>query len=220
MVSGELLCLEQAGKGKLFMSEKIKSPMSRTDKLCLAALAGVVLAASLLDWSMDAAAYRAAEVDKPKLELAEVVPPVDCTPFVEAVQAMQAEPYNESVPLSRELQRTLQEACASNGVPVCLALGLIEVESGFQADANNGVCIGLMQTNEKYAARFEEASGCSIYTPEGNIRGGVWYLGVLLERYENDTPAALVAYNQGSYKGIVTDYAKNVLRASEKWGNG
>lgn len=50
-------------------------PLSRTDKLCLAALAGVVLAASLLDWSMDAAAYRAAEVDKPKLELAEVVPP-------------------------------------------------------------------------------------------------------------------------------------------------
>lgn len=199
--------------------------MSRTDKLCLIALAGVFLTANLIVWAMDTAAYRAAEADKPAVE-AVTIAEIDYVPLFEAAEAVEiveaAEPdlYDETIPLDRECQTALREACEEYGVVLCDALGVIEVESGFQADANNGACVGLMQTNEKYASKFKEATGYSIYTAEGNIRGGVWYLGKLLERYDGDIQAALVAYNQGSYKGIVTDYARKVLAASEKWGCG
>ena len=84
---------------------------------------------------MDTAASRATEVDNPQAEVVEIVPPVDCTPLVAAMEAMQEDPYREDIPLSRELQAVLREACETNGVALCDALGLIEVESGFRVDA-------------------------------------------------------------------------------------
>lgn len=41
-----------------------RPPLSRTDKLCLAALAGVIPAVSLVDWAMDTAASRSEEADR------------------------------------------------------------------------------------------------------------------------------------------------------------
>ena len=63
-----------------------RPPMSHTDKLCLVALAGCFLAPHLAVWAMDAAAYRAAEADKPP-SITITAPPIDCTPLVEAVEA-------------------------------------------------------------------------------------------------------------------------------------
>lgn len=205
------------------MNFKNRPPLSQTDKLCLIALVGCFLAPCLSFWAMDAAAERAVEEDKPPVEIVEVVPLIDCTPLVEAIElargSAQADPYDETIPLSRELQAVLREACETNNVPLCDALGVIEVESNFQADASNGLCIGLMQTNEKYASKFEEATGSSIYTPEGNIRGAIWYLGTLLKRYDGDIQAALTSYNAGHDTGD-RGYARRVLDASEKWGCG
>lgn len=211
------------------MNFKNRPPLSQTDKLCLIALVGCFLAPCMSFWAMDAAAERAVEEDKPQVDIVEVVPPIDCTPLVEAVEAAresaeseevaQSDPYDETIPLSRGLQTVLREACKEHGVAVCDALGVIEVESGFKADADNGVSIGLMQTNEKYASKFEEATGYSIYTPDGNIRGGVWYLGTLLKQYDGDIQAALTSYNAGHDTGD-RGYARRVLDASEKWGCG
>lgn len=193
-----------------------RPPLSQTDKLCLAVLAVTFLLPNLAVLAMDEAAYRAAEADKPPVEVVAVSPPIDCTPLVEAVEeareAAQADPYDETILLDWECQTALWEACKEYGVAPCLVLGLIEVESGFDPEADNGVSKGLMQLNTRYYP--------ADLTPAENIRAGVAHLAGQIERYGGDIQAALVAYNQGSYKGVVTDYAKKVLKASEKWGTG
>lgn len=187
-----------------------KPPLSRTDKLCIAALAGLILSASLTDWAMDAAAYKAAEADKPTA-LTITAPAIDVVPLLEALEARREELYWEAVPLDQECRDALQEACLAHSVPVCVVLGLIEVESGFQPAADNGLSYGLMQLNKRYYPPD--------LTPADNIRAGAAYLGELLERYGGDTAAALTAYNAGHDTGNRT-YARAVLDASEKWGGG
>lgn len=189
-----------------------RPPMSHMDKLRLVALAGCFLAPHLVVWSMDAAAIRATEVDKPQVEVIEIVPPVDCTPLVAAIEAIQEDPYREDIPLSRELQAVLRESCEVNGVALCDALGLIEVESGFQVDAvSREGCFGLCQLNPKYYP--------SDLTPAENIRAGVAHLASQIKRYDGDILAALTAYNAGHDTGS-RSYARKVTEASEKWGNG
>lgn len=197
------------------MNERIKLPTIRTDRLLLLAFAGCFLAAHLIVGAMDEAAYRAAEEDKPPLEVVEVTPPIDCTPLVEAVEAYrkaaQSDPYDETIPLSQEFQAALREACEEHGIPLCLALGLIEVESNFDPDADNGVSVGLMQLNTKYYP--------ADLTPEENIRAGVAHLAGQIERYGGDIQAALRAYNRGFDDGD-RQYSNAVLDSSEKWGCG
>lgn len=191
-----------------------RSPLSRTDKLCLVALVGCFLAPNLAVWAMDTAAIRAAEVDKPQVEVVEVdiVPPIDCTPIVAAMEAVKEDPYREDIPLSRELQAVLRESCEVNGVALCDALGLIEVESGFQVDAvSREGCFGLFQLNPKYYP--------SDLTPAENIRAGVAHLAGQIDRYDGDIQAALRGYNKGWDDGDRA-YARAVLDASEKWGCG
>ena len=187
-------------------------PMSRTDKLLLVALAGCFLAPNLAVWAMDTAAIRAAEEDKPKFEVVAIVPPADCTPLVAAMEAMKEDSYGEDIPLSRELQAVLRESCEVNGVALCDALGLIEVESGFQVDAvSREGCFGLFQLNPKYYP--------SDLTPAENIQAGVANLASQIKRYDGDIQAALRAYNKG-YDDGYRRYARAVLDASEKWRNG
>lgn len=118
------------------------------------------------------------------------------------------DPYDPAIPLSAELQAALREACAEHGVPVPLALGVIQVESRFQPDAVSPEgCYGLMQLNPKYFP-----AGLS---PADNLRAGIEYLGRLLEQ-RGDTAAALTAYNTGHDTGSRT-YADAVLAAAEGW---
>lgn len=189
-----------------------RPPMSWTDKLCLVALAGCFLAPHLAVWAMDAAASRATEMDKPQVEVVEIVPPVDCTPLVAAMEAMQEDPYRKNIPLSRELQAVLREVCVTNGVALCDALGLIEVESGFRVDAvSREGCFGLCQLNPKYYS--------SDLTPAENIQAGVAHLASQIKRYDGDILASLTAYNAGHDTGS-RSYARKVMEASEKWGRG
>ena len=116
--------------------------------------------------------------------------------------------YRPDIPLSPELQQALHEACEEADVPVALALGVIQVESGFRTDAvSSRGCYGLMQLNPKY---FPDK-----LSPEDNIREGVAYLGRLLEEH-GDTAAALTAYAVGYDAGGRT-YAGAVLEAAEGW---
>lgn len=115
--------------------------------------------------------------------------------------------YDPAMPLSAELQAVLYEACAESDVPVALALGVIEVESCFLADADNGQCYGLMQLNRDY---FPDK-----LFPADNLRAGIEYLGRLLGQY-GDPAAALTAYNAGYDTGRRA-YANAVLSAAEWW---
>lgn len=115
--------------------------------------------------------------------------------------------YDQTIPLSAELQAALCEACDENDVPVALVLGVIHVESLFQVDADNGQCYGLMQLNRKY---FPDK-----LSPSDNLRVGIEYLGRLMKQY-GDTAAALTAYNAGHDTGRRA-YANAVLDAAEWW---
>lgn len=124
-----------------------------------------------------------------------------------ARELLEAELINPT-PLSDELYIVLLDACEESGVEVPLALGVIEVESGFDVDAVSPAgCYGLMQLNPKFFP--------SGLTAGENIRTGTEYLGSLLGRY-GDTGAALTAYNAGHDTGN-RGYAEKVIGAAEKW---
>ena len=187
------------------------NPTGSTDRLCAAVLAGLLAATVWVYEATDGAAIRAAEVDKPPA-ITVTVPAIDMSFLAEALKECRRELFWGTVPLSPECRSALVEACEAHGVALCDALGVMEVESGFDPEAvSSEGCVGLMQLNTKYFP-----AGLS---PEDNIRAGVAYLGALLERYEGDTQAALTAYNAGHDTGSRT-YANAVLAASERWGAG
>lgn len=117
--------------------------------------------------------------------------------------------YSDLIPLSYDLQDTLQWACAVNDVPYCVALGLIEHESRFNTEAVSRVgCYGLCQLNPKYFP-----SGLD---PHENIVTGMTYLGRLIRDHNGDLPAALRAYNRGHDDGA-RKYSNTVLAYAEAW---
>ena len=124
--------------------------------------------------------------------------------------ALAAQGYlRDDVPLSYELQDVLQTECERYGIDYCLVLGLIETESGFDPEADNGLCYGLMQLNRDYFP--------ADLSPAENIRAGMAYLADLVEKYDGAVDKALVAYNRGHYAGEITSYANAVLAAAERW---
>lgn len=182
-------------------------PLSHTDKICLVALAGLVAASCAVEPILDT------WFTPPAPEPPAVVVEVAKSEPIASVLQVEEEPilYDASIPLPLELQLVLKDACSEHGVPVCLMLGLIEVESGFQVDADNGVSMGLCQLNSRYYP--------SDLTPEENIQAGVAHLAGQIERYGGDIQAALRAYNRGFDDGA-RQYSSAVLDASEKWGCG
>ena len=111
------------------------------------------------------------------------------------------------VPLSFELQDNLHTTCSEQGIPYHVALGLIESESGFNPNVDNGICYGLLALHRAYFP--------SNLTPLENMRTGIKCLGDHLKRY-GTIEAALTAYNAGHDTGSRT-YAGKVLERAEKW---
>ena len=117
--------------------------------------------------------------------------------------------FRADVPLSYDLQAALHTACERYDIDYPIALGLIEVESNFQADIVNatGDCYGLCQLNVRYFP--------SGLPPEENISHGLAYLREQIDRY-GSLEAGLQAYHDG-YDTGARWYAKAVLAAAEKW---
>lgn len=147
------------------------------------------------------------------------VPTAASVTLLEAVEMTQPEQVRHTctnlekarawdVPLTDEELDALLEACEAGGIAPEIALGLIQVESSFRADAVNEVsrCYGYCQLNPQYFP-----GGLS---PVDNIRTGIGYLAEQLERYDGDLEAALAAYNAGYDTGRRT-YAAMVLEAAE-----
>ena len=64
-------------------------------------------------------------------------------------QALLEQGYlHQEIPLSFDLQCHLKTVCEEYGVPYHIALGVIQAESSFTADATNGICFGYMQINK------------------------------------------------------------------------
>lgn len=157
----------------------------------------VCVAGGVVDW-MDRPAAAEPVVEEPPVIVVEMA-------VVEEEPAF----YREDVPLSPALQEVLYTVCEEYGVSVEIALGLIDVESGFDpaAVSPNG-SYGLCQLNPKWFP--------ADLSDEENIRTGIGYLAEQLERYDGELGAALTAYNAGRDTGKRV-YAAKVLAAAQYW---
>lgn len=184
------------------------------DGLLLLLAVGIVLLAFTLLSHVRAADQEAEVVSEMPLTPPASSEPVLSIPPTQTPEPLQtpgpsSEPtlYNPAIPLSEDLQIALRDACEEYGVDVAVALGVIEVESGFDQNSDNGLCYGLMQLNRRYFPSNLPAGE--------NIRYGLEYLGQLLTRYST-VEAALTSYNAGHDTGSQV-YANAVLAAAEKW---
>jgi hypothetical protein len=99
-----------------------------------------------------------------------------------------------SVPRA-SLTETIREAAQRHGVPEELVSAVIRVESGFNVRAvSRKGARGLMQLMPGTAAILGVRDS---FDPAENIDGGVRHLRGLLDRYDNNLPFALAAYNAG-----------------------
>lgn len=114
--------------------------------------------------------------------------------------------FRDDVPLDYDLQDALHAICDNAGVPYELALGLIQLESGFDPEARNGICYGLCQLNERYFP-----AGLS---PAENMAAGIGWLGELMETHSVEE--ALDTYHNGHITGE-TGYPATVLAYAEGW---
>lgn len=145
------------------------------------------------------------------------------TETIETTEDIPTYSHIEEIPLSFELQETMQQACEKYGVPYALALAVAESESSFDLEADSGTCWGVMQIHPINYPRLRE-NGIEPTEYEGNITAGVFLLGELLEKY-TDTHKALMAYNCGESgakrlwnEGYMTStYSVKVVTLSEKW---
>lgn len=130
------------------------------------------------------------------------------------------------VPLSDSLQRYIYEICADEGVPVTLALAMIEHESGFNPEAISSTDdYGLMQINTINHDWLEEKyRTADMLNPYQNVFCGITIIGSYIEKYE-DLGKALMAYNMGNYgaqkaweNGVTsTGYSESILDLMEKY---
>ena len=151
----------------------------------------------------------------------EPVQTVVCRLRVE-VKAPEADKYRD-IPLDHELQDVALAACEEYGVLPDVLFAVMEVESGYQLDARNGECYGLMQIHTINLPWLQEQIGTTdLSDPAQNIEAGAYILGGYLERYS--LTDSLMAYNLGAggakaqwAQGIhETAYTRKVLACIER----
>lgn len=137
-----------------------------------------------------------------------------------------ADVFLYDIPLSDSLQRYIYEICADEGVPVTLALAMIEHESGFNPEVVSSTNdYGLMQINAVNHEWLEEKYRTADFlNPYQNTFCGITIIGGYIEKY-GDYGKALMAYNMGDYgaqkaweNGVTsTDYSTKILDLMQKY---
>lgn len=118
------------------------------------------------------------------------------------------------IPLSADLQVTIQTACAENEIAYDLILAIIKTESEFDAAAigDSGNAYGLMQVQPRWWDWLADEKGLNDYKtdPAQNAALGTAILSFLLTENAGDLDKALTAYNGA------TDYPSRVY-ANYEW---
>ena len=118
----------------------------------------------------------------------------------------------------------IDEVAARHRVPPRLVAAVIAVESEFNPRAvSRRGAQGLMQLMPATAAHLDVQDS---FDTRENIEGGVRHLRVLMDRYRNDLPLVLAAYNAGdtavlAYRGVppyreTRQYVIRVLRRYDR----
>ena len=106
------------------------------------------------------------------LTLAEEPAPVDYQVCAQITPAAQAKTYRD-IPLSHELQDIADKACEDYKIPQDVLYAVMKVESGYEVDAQNGSCYGLMQIHAINMEYLSNNIGTTDLTdPEQNIQAG------------------------------------------------
>ena len=140
---------------------------------------------------------RDAPPEEPILTLTEEEPKESVQPVVcrLRVEVKPLDKYRD-IPLSHELQDVALAACEEYGILPDVLFAVMEVESGYQTDAKNGECYGLMQIHSINLPWLSEQIGVTdLSDPTQNIKAGAYILGGYLERYS--LTDSLMAYNLG-----------------------
>lgn len=171
--------------------------------IALVSAAAIVFSAMVcaVDWDPGTVPVHAAE---PEETVQTTAPAVRGTP----PPAEEFTPRKD-VPMPARHQRILWNACKA-GVPYEIMLGLIEVESGFDAFARNGDNWGYCQLSGKYF-HAEKLS------PTDNLVMGAETLRSFILRYDGDLTKGLTAYHAGHWTGN-TRYAEKVMDRARHWG--
>ena len=115
-------------------------------------------------------------------------------PFEKAVKEL-------TLPLRHE--DVIRQQAREKGVDPALIAAVIYQESKFRDQTSRAGARGLMQITPDTARFIAKRTGGTRFeirdlaNPDINIRYGAWYLGWLLDHYDDRTPLALAAYNGG-----------------------
>ena len=133
---------------------------------------------------------------------------------------------SDAVPLNHDTQAQVLGWCEEYGVPYSVALAVIEAESSFRPDAENGSCYGDMQINSiNKSWLFQEIGVTNLEDPLQNLHSGIYMLGDLYGKY-GDWHKVLVCYNcgeTGAYnhyfsQGLTSSgYSRHVMELEAKW---
>ena len=162
----------------------------------------------------------------PLLKSAGEEPVVEEAPVVQIIDEIEAapmeyDPVRDDIPMDAEHQRLLYKACGETGIRYELALAVIWQETDFRnIEGDGGESYGYMQVQPKWhKERMERLGVTDLSDPYGNFLVGLDFLYELVGKY-GDVEKALVAYNQGEFKGVVTEYASGVSEKFNKLAGG
>lgn len=146
--------------------------------------------------------------DEPKtIEIAEV-----------NVQAPIVKEYILDIPLSCGLQEELYGACEEFGVDYYIMIALIEKETRFtNVIGDGGASYGYCQIQPRWwSGLMAEIGATDLMIPKDNFRTACAIMAKLTRLYHT-TEGALVAYNQGHYRGYSTQYSREIIANAEKY---
>lgn len=124
------------------------------------------------------------------------------------------------VPLEEELQLHIICEAEAHGIDPAIVMAMAYKESTYRTDAvgDGGKSFGLLQVQPRWHYERMQELGCTdLLDPYQNVTVAIDYLADQIARY-GDLAKGLTAYNAGSYKGKVTNYAKVVLALAEEIG--
>ena len=127
-------------------------------------------------------------------------------------EAPETKQYILAIPLSEELQEQLYEASKEFGVDYYIMVALIEKETKFcNVTGDGGRSYGYCQIQPRWWSGIMADIGAKdLLIPKDNFRTGCAIMAQLTARYKS-VEGALVAYNQGHYRGYSTKYSREII---------